>query len=58
MAEPVERLTASQRFFAAIGKLPPPPLTEAEQREFDAAQDRADAEVERLYGRDAGRSAA
>lgn len=51
-----ERLTASQRLAAALGRPAPRPLTDIERREFEAAQDRVDAEIERLYG--AGRAAA
>jgi hypothetical protein len=47
---PAGHLTAVQRFYAAIGKPVPRPLTEAELLEFEAAEDRADAEIERLYG--------
>jgi hypothetical protein len=47
-------LSLFERFFAAIGFPPPPPLTEAERREFDAAIERAEAEARRFYERGAG----
>lgn len=43
-------IPASHRLAAALGRPPARELTAAEWREFEAEQDRADAEAERLYG--------
>jgi hypothetical protein len=42
--------TASQRLAHALGRAAPEPLTADESLAFEAAQDRADAEAERLWG--------
>lgn len=42
--------TASERFLAAIGKPVPPPMTEAQCAELEAAVKRAEAEADRSYG--------
>jgi hypothetical protein len=44
-----EPLTASQRFFMAIGKPVPPPLTEEERREFEAKIAAAEEEAAKFY---------
>jgi hypothetical protein len=46
---PAQRPTASQRLAAALGRPAPRPLTDTERREFEAAQDRLDADIARLY---------
>jgi hypothetical protein len=56
MAEPVERLTASQRLAVALGRPIPPPPTEEQIRAYEAANAKAEAEAERLYGGGADRS--
>lgn len=45
-----EHLTASQRLAAALGRPAPEPLTDAERAALEIAQDRADAEAERIWG--------
>jgi len=45
-----EPLTASQRLAAALGRPVPRKLTPAEAEAFEAAQDQADAEAERIWG--------
>ncbi|MFV2084246.1 hypothetical protein [Micromonospora sp. LOL_021] len=45
-----EPLTAAQRLAAALGQAPPLPLGADELAELEAAQDRADAEAELIWG--------
>jgi hypothetical protein len=49
-ADDAPQLTASQRLAAVLGKPAPAPLGENERREWEAVQDRADADAERIYG--------
>jgi hypothetical protein len=44
------RLAASQRLARALGRDVPEPLTPDELATLEAAQDRADAEAERVWG--------
>ena len=46
----VGRATTSHRLAAALGRPAPEPLTPSESAAFEAAQDRADAEAERIWG--------
>ncbi|MFY1652410.1 hypothetical protein ACN27J_16130 [Solwaraspora sp. WMMB762] len=43
-------LTAAQRLAAALGQAAPLPLSTDELAELEAAQDRADADAERIWG--------
>jgi hypothetical protein len=43
-------LTASQRLALALGRTAPEPLSADELEALEAAQDRADAEAERVWG--------
>ncbi|MDG4764509.1 hypothetical protein O7632_10385 [Solwaraspora sp. WMMD406] len=45
-----EPLTAAQRLAAALGKPLPLPLSADELAELEAAQDRADADAELIWG--------
>jgi len=45
-----EPLTAAQRLAAALGQAAPLPLSADELAELEAAQDRADAEAELIWG--------
>jgi hypothetical protein len=54
---PADPPTAAERLALAVGRSAPSPLSESELRAFEAAQDRADTEALRIYGR-RGRAAA
>jgi hypothetical protein len=45
-----DRLNASERLSAALERPVPEPLTEVERAGLEAAQDRADADAERIWG--------
>jgi hypothetical protein len=51
MADDQDRqVTASERFYAAIGKPHPGPLSPEEAAEFERQQDEVDADLARRYG--------
>jgi hypothetical protein len=56
--QPDQPLTASQRLALAMGRPIPQPMTEKEIREWEAKQDKIDAEIERFYRDEPGAPAA